>query len=255
MDAKVDITREGPIAVVGFDKDDGKNTLCAEAVAKLTEAALAVAADTAIGAVVLKGGTTKFSSGADLSLLASIPDDAGRELLHHVAGNGRRMAEAWEQIPVPTIAAIEGACAGGAAVLATACDFRLMATGAFMVLPEMKLGLPLGWGGLPRLVALVGPARAKRMVMFPDLRIAAETAEIWGLSDATVDRGAAVETALSWARGLANRPRRALIHTKAAANASTRALIAQMGFNDDAALADGLMDPGLRRLLAAFAAD
>jgi len=61
--------------------------------------------------------------------------------------------------------AIAGYCIGGGFVLASACDFRLATSTAQFAIPEIKLGIPLTWGAIPRIVRDVGPMRAKELVM------------------------------------------------------------------------------------------
>ena len=64
-----------------------------------------------------------------------------------------------------TIARIQGWCVGGGLVLAAACDLRLAADTARFSIPEVDLGIPLAWGGIPRLVREIGPALTKELVL------------------------------------------------------------------------------------------
>lgn len=75
------------------------------------------------------------------------------------------MAEALEAMRPLAIAAIRGWCVGGAVVLAAACDLRVAAADARFSIPEVDLGIPLAWGGIPRLVREIGPARTKELVV------------------------------------------------------------------------------------------
>ena len=114
----------------------------------------------------MRGSGKWFSAGADLKDAsrwgnAARPLDEQRE----IAALGYRMARAWEELPQITIAAIEGYAIGGGLALVAALDWRVIATDAFVSLPEIALGIPLTWGTLPRLVNLVGPARAKRLTI------------------------------------------------------------------------------------------
>ncbi len=67
---------------------------------------------------------------------------------------GPRLCRVWEELPQPTFAAIEGWCVGGGAALAMACDFRIVADGATIRIPEIERGMNFSWGSLPRLVSL-----------------------------------------------------------------------------------------------------
>lgn len=75
------------------------------------------------------------------------------------------MAEAISGIPALTIAGIHGHCVGGALVLAAACDLRLAAESTRFSIPEVDFGIPLAWGGIPRLVRELGPAMTKELVL------------------------------------------------------------------------------------------
>jgi enoyl-CoA hydratase/carnithine racemase len=75
------------------------------------------------------------------------------------------MADAIEAMRAVTIASIHGHCIGGGLVLASACDLRVASATARFAIPEVDLGIPLTWGGIPRLVRDVGPAMTKELVM------------------------------------------------------------------------------------------
>ena len=75
------------------------------------------------------------------------------------------MADALENMRPLAIAAIHGWCVGGAVVLAAACDLRIASDDARFSIPEVDLGIPLAWGGIPRLVREIGPALAKELVI------------------------------------------------------------------------------------------
>ena len=93
-------------------------------------------------------------------------------------------------MPQITIAAIEGLAVGAGVALAIACDWRVIARDAYLYVPEVRIGLNLQWGALPRLVSLVGPARAKRITILCE-RMGADQAASWGL----------VEEVAEWPRG------------------------------------------------------
>ena len=75
------------------------------------------------------------------------------------------MAEAMENLSAVSVASIRGHCVGGGVVLAATCDLRIAASDARFSIPEIDLGIPLAWGGIPRLVREVGPALTKELVM------------------------------------------------------------------------------------------
>src|SRR4029078_9907453 len=78
---------------------------------------------------------------------------------------GWRMCRALEELRAVTVARIQGWCVGGGVVLAAVCDLRIAAEDARFSIPEVELGVPLAWGGIPRLVREIGPAMTKELVM------------------------------------------------------------------------------------------
>jgi len=99
---------------------------------------------------------------------------------------GQRAVQAVLGIDQITIAAWHGAAIGGGACLATAMDLRVGAKGCFMQYPEIDIGMNLMWKSLPLIVDLVGPARAKRLVVGGE-RIHDETLLKWGVLDELVE--------------------------------------------------------------------
>jgi enoyl-CoA hydratase/carnithine racemase len=118
---------------------------------------------TEIRVVVLRGQGRAFSAGADLSTFARLTATDGTA--RGAADAGDRAASAIEALPQVTIAAVHGRCVGGGVVLALACDLRFASAGARFSIPEVDLGIPLAWGGIPRLLREVGPAVARDLVL------------------------------------------------------------------------------------------
>lgn len=199
------IQRRGRVAIVTLDRGDGRNALSLALMAELTACAHAFARDAEISAIVL-AAQGPFCAGADLK----DPDLAARAGMtlaeQRVALKaGPDLCEAWERLEQVTICAIEGFCIGGGLALAVACDFRILGRRAHVRLPEIPLGMNMSWRAQPRLVALIGPSRTKRLVIFGE-KLDADTAERWGLADAVCDDGAALATALDWAGRIAALP-------------------------------------------------
>jgi len=114
--------------------------------------------------VIVTGEGRGFSSGFDLREFAggtSDPATSPREQ----ADLGRLMAEAMDRMSALTIAAIKGPCVGGGVVLAAVCDLRIAADDTVFSIPEVDLGIPLAWGGIPRLVREIGPALTRELVL------------------------------------------------------------------------------------------
>ncbi len=210
----VSIERLEPVAVVRYDRGGKANALNLKAIDALTEAARQLAQDDRIKAVVLTGTQNVFSAGIDLK----DPDLWSHDdpmVVQRALARGETLCRAWSEMPQLTIAAIEGPAVGGGAVLALACDWRVLGANAFFRLPEVRLGMPLAWGGLPRLASLVGPARAKR-ALFTDFELVASVAQLWGMAEAVAPASEALHVALGLAREAAACPALALRLTKRA---------------------------------------
>ena len=116
--------------------------------------------------VVVGGRGRAFSAGADVAAFGGPETGSSAAVSPRAAADaGRRMADAVEAMEAVTIARLHGHCVGGAVVLAAACDLRVAAVDTRFSIPEVDLGIPLAWGGIPRLVREIGPAATKELVM------------------------------------------------------------------------------------------
>ncbi|HEY8572676.1 enoyl-CoA hydratase/isomerase family protein [Phenylobacterium sp.] len=211
------VSRREAVVEVRLHRPEARNALNAELMEELTQAARLLRLRTDVLAVVLTGAETWFSAGADLSGRGGSEQPKLIEQRRTVMA-GPDLCRAWQEIEAVTIAAIEGYCIGGACALAVACDFRLMGEGAYMRLPEVPLGMNMSWRTLPRLVALIGPARTKRYVMFGEKADAAQCLD-WGLCDELVEAGQALAAAHVLADKVAALPPLPVRMTKEAVNA------------------------------------
>lgn len=161
----------------------------ANSVTKVMLTGLADAVDAArvagVAALVLTGEGKVFSAGADL-------DDARAGLA--IDPVWERLSSAIAAFPGLTIAALNGALAGGSMGMALACDIRIAVPGAKFFYPVMKLGFLPQPSDPARLVALIGPARAK-MILMAGQKIEADEALSWGLIDRIVPAEALLDTA------------------------------------------------------------
>ncbi|HVI33328.1 enoyl-CoA hydratase/isomerase family protein [Phenylobacterium sp.] len=218
---RIRVTRRGEVVEVTLARTEARNALNGELMEELTEAARLLRLRTDVRAVVLTGAETYFSAGADLSASEARVAQTLMESRRAVMA-GPDMCRAWEEVEAVTIVAIEGYCIGGAAALAVACDFRVMGQGAYLRLPEVPLGMNMSWRTLPRLVALAGPAKAKRFVMFGEPADAATCLD-WGLADEVAEAGGALAAARTWAARVAALPPLPVRMTKEAVNAIAQA--------------------------------
>ncbi len=219
----VTVTRRGGVATVRFERRAQRNALDTASMRALSETARAFHVDPAVGAVILTGTEDAFSAGIDLKENKHWNDDSLPAARRLAAGLGREMCRNWEQVPAPTVAAIEGYAIGGGVVLAASCDWRVMAENAFLLVPEIEIGLNLGWGALPRLVNLMGASRAKRFAILCERMNAARALE-WGLVDEVVSTGKTLAAARKIAARVAEMPPVAARMTKESINAYAGAL-------------------------------
>jgi enoyl-CoA hydratase len=223
-DNYVSIETQGRTAIVRFSRGDKANALSVEAIRQLTEAARGFHANPDVSAVIVTGNGNNFSLGADLKDPARA-DQIDQGLAHRRLSlrAGPEMCEAWEKIDAITIMAIDGWCVGGGAALAAACDLRVMAASSTFYVPEVARGMNMSWGSIPRITALVGPARAKRICALCE-KVDAKTALDWGLADAVADDGATLARAMEFARMATELPPTALKMVKRDVNIAALAL-------------------------------
>lgn len=220
----VSIEIGGRIAIVRFDRGDKANALSTDAMRQLTDAARSFHACPDISAVILAGQAQNFTLGADLRDPARIEQRAHKLANRRISLRmGPEMCEAFEKIDALTIVAIEGWCVGGGAALAVACDLRVMAQSAIVYVPEVARGMTMSWGSIPRMTALVGPARAKRLAALCE-KVDAATALSWGLADAVSEDGQALARAMAFASAAAALPPTALKMVKRDVNVAALAL-------------------------------
>ncbi|MCX5374809.1 enoyl-CoA hydratase/isomerase family protein [Streptomyces sp. NBC_00103] len=158
-----------------------------------------------VRAVVLYGGERLFAAGADVKALAVMdPED--------VRGWNRALQRTFDEVarlPMPVVAAITGYALGGGLELALAADYRVAADDALLGQPEVRLGIIPGSGGTQRLTRLIGPSRAKNLLM-TGRRVSADEALRLGLVDEVVPVGEVHGTAVRYAQRLAAGPAAAL---------------------------------------------
>ena len=197
------VERRGRVAVVTFNRPEKANALNARHIEEIERAALAFRDDAETRAVVFTGAGRHFTSGADLTE----PEPAPPTLVMHRRRRriGQRAITALREMDQVTIAAWRGAAMGGGACIATALDFRVGARECFMSYPEINIGVNLMWNSLALLVHLVGPARAKQLVMGGE-RVPGPRLLAWGVLDEMVDGHQVMDRALAWAEHYAARP-------------------------------------------------
>ena len=160
---EIEVTTDGPRGDITLNRPAKLNPLSTATLNELVSAARYLDTLADVKVVVVAGDGRAFSAGADLASFAATETSA--TAARDAADAGRRMADAIEAMNAVTVASIHGHCVGGAVVLASACDLRIAADDTRFSIPEVDLGIPLAWGGIPRLVREIGPARTKELVM------------------------------------------------------------------------------------------
>lgn len=210
------VERDGPIARVWLDRPAQLNPLSGQVLEEIIAAFDALQRDHEVPVIVLGGRGKSFSAGADRkNPPGRVPRSTGASARarRHASQLGRRVLEAIERVDAITIARLHGHVIGGGVLLALACDLRIAAVNTSFWIPEVDLGVPLTWGGVPRLLPLVGAARAKELILLCD-RFDAATAERYGMINRVVPDDALDAAVAEWAQRLAAKPQWALHMTK-----------------------------------------
>ncbi len=189
------------------------NALNVQVQEELRAAATAATDDGAVRVVVVYGGEKVFAAGADIREMAAMSyvDMAVRSVALSSA------FDAIARIPKPVVAAITGYALGGGCELALACDWRVAGEDAKLGQPEITLGVIPGAGGTQRLSRLVGPARAKDIIMSGRF-VGAEEALAIGLVDKVAPTAEVYEAAVAIVRPYVTGPAQALRAAKLAVN-------------------------------------
>ncbi len=183
--------------------------------------------------VVIQGAGRAFSAGADLKEPAERKDtwqERRRE-----AGKWGRLLDAVEALPQVTIASMHGPVIGGAFLLAAACDFRVATPDTKLSIPELALGIPLTWGGVPRLVREVGLPRARELIL-TGRTLSADEALDWGFVHRVGDREQETNKLIEELDAMPHAP---LAMSKEALNAYGRTLVSHEAAWADADLLYG----------------
>ena len=155
------VEAEGRLGRLTLNRPEKLNPLSWQCLHEIEQAARWFDDQRDVTVVIVSGAGRAFSAGADLDSFSSRSDITTREVGEH----GRRMADALEAMKALAIAKLHGWTVGGGLVVAAACDLRIAAESAQFSIPEVDLGIPLAWGGIPRLVREVGPALTKELVL------------------------------------------------------------------------------------------
>lgn len=204
-------SREGAVAHLAMNLPERANAMTPAFWRELPERVGVLAADSSVRALVISGEGKHFSGGMDLAafqdiaaLLAKEPGRAAHALRSLIL----RLQDAFsalERAPFPVIAAVHGACIGGAIDMITACDLRIASADAFFSIEEIHIGMAADVGTLQRLPKLVAPAIAAELAYTGRRFDAAEAKAIGLVSRVLPDRDSLLSAAFDLARDIAGK--------------------------------------------------
>lgn len=231
------------VGTLVLDRPDKLNALSRTLLTELVAACRWIDTIASLKVLVVRGAGRAFSAGFDLGDFATpAPGSTPRD----AADLGRLATDALTDVRPLTIAAIHGHCVGGGVVLAAACDLRIAADDVRFSIPEVDLGIPLAWGGIPRLVRELGPAITKELVL-TCRPFDADEARALRFVNRVVPAGRLIRVADELAGELASKPGFALRTTKQQVNAVTEEMAGtRRNANDADTLAVASSDPESR---------
>ena len=243
-------SQDGPVGRITLARPEKLNALSARLLGEMIELCGWLHRRSDVRVVVVAGEGRAFSAGFDLGDFSSPTTGDPRD----GADLGRLATDALTDVPQLTIAAVHGRCIGGGTVLVGACDLRIASEDALFSIPEVDLGIPLAWGGIPRLVRELGPAITKELVL-TCRPFSAEEARSLRWINTVVPRGDLDRHVTELATSLAAKPLYALRATKAHVNAVTEEIAGTGRSVQDAdSLVYAMRDPESRRVSAEYLA-
>jgi enoyl-CoA hydratase/carnithine racemase len=249
---KVEI--EDRLARITLNRPERLNALSVSMLEEIIELAAWLNTRDDLRVVVLSGAGRSFCAGFDLENFSRSGDGASDRNIssRHSAELGRLATDAWTDIKQISVVAVQGHCVGGGVVLVGACDIRLAAIDAMFSVPEVDLGIPLAWGGIPRLVREIGPALTKELVLTCRPFTASE-AQSMGFINRVVGAEELSSQVENLAFSLASKPLYALRTTKAQVNAVMEEIAGTGRSASDAdALVYAMHDPESRAASARY---
>lgn len=229
---------KGAVGQLRLSRPEKLNPLSTETLQELAQAARFFDERREVKVVVVSGEGRAFSAGADLASFSRRQALSSRD----AADTGREMADALEAMRAISIAKIRGWCVGGGLVVAAACDLRLASDDARFSIPEIDLGIPLAWGGIPRLVREIGPALTKELVL-TCRPFDAEEARAVGFLNRVVPADELDTAVDELAESISKKASHAIFSTKRHVNAVTDQMVGTMrSWSDADGLATALHD-------------
>ena len=189
------LEKKNNIAIISFTRAKSLNALSQSTLEELIVLNRKIQSDTAIKAVIYRAEGNHFSAGADIKEKPK----ASSKIKTWKTNLGKEAIESILKLDQITLASLKGYCLGGAACIATACDFRIASLETTVAYPEIDLGMNLNWLGLPLLLRLIGPAKTKKMVISGEAEDATTLFD-WGFIDKICETGDLDKTTLKFAK-------------------------------------------------------
>ena len=247
------LSRTGEIAEVSLARPESRNALIPEMMRELIEAAELLDQSQQVRTVVLSGEGPSFCAGIDLGVMNVLAEDETAQdaapASYELAALGQRMMTALRTMRPITVAAVQGHAAGGGLLLMMACDLRIVADDAQFWLPDAAVGNPLPWGGLPHLVAEVGPVLARDLIL-TCRRFSGTEAVAMALANRAVPTTEVASAARDLARTLTEIPVAAADVTKRHVHAVVQTIGASTAFADAYVVAGSMRFDDSRRASA-----
>ncbi len=182
---------ENGIGVLKIDRPEALNALNRTVIDEMDEILSGIQQDPTVRVLIL-ASDKNFAAGADIKEMVGL--NAEEAKIFSFSATYSKLAN----LEIPTIASIQGFALGGGLELALACDFRIASNSAKLGFPEINLGIMPGAGGTVRAPRLIGPAKAKELILFGTI-ISSKEAENIGLINLAVEDENLMETTMKWA--------------------------------------------------------
>lgn len=174
---EIRVERQDAVATLVVDRPAQRNALSIPVCEQINDLISDLERDPDVRVLVVTGtGPKSFIAGADINELVTYTPAQG---YRHIEV-GHRLFTRIENLPIPTIASVNGYCLGGGLEIAMACDIRLASANARFGLPEINIAMVPGWGGAERLQRLIGQSRAAAMIITGEM-ISVDEAQACGL--------------------------------------------------------------------------
>ena len=219
-DETLTVERDGGLMTVRFNRPDKRNAINRQMHHELQDLCHRLGTDYDTRVVIFAGNGKGFTAGADTSEWRDQGSSNDLEV-RAKSGIGGRTSDAIDNLDQVTIAAVHGFAIGGGLVFAACCDMRVADETAWFSIPEVELGLPLGWNALPRLAREIGHARALELTITCE-RFDAKAAYDYGLVTHLVPEGQADAKARELAGKILAQPALPVALTKATIRAIRR---------------------------------